>query len=316
MSTEELQSQAEEMPPTIVEAEDATPGTETEGSDQGQSQRRRRRRRRKGKGTAAPEMQQRAPQQQAPRQKSQQQPRVFQRRDNPGNQNPGNQIQPTYASNNGGGGGRKQQKRKQRVPKVFVGPMDHSYREVNGNIASGPPSTMSYAQNGYSNGNGNGNGNYFSDFNSHYGAPTVRPVVDEDAPTRIFCFIEDLFFIAKIQESAKKLGVKVSFLKTADKEVLSQLTECVEEERPALIVFDLNNANIKPLTIIPKIKSKLKKDVSVIGFLSHLQGDLKLKAMEAGCDTVMPRSAFSQGLPNLLRRYGLEEEEDNYPQPV
>jgi len=25
---------------------------------------------------------------------------------------------------------------------------------------------------------------------------------------------------------------------------------------------------------------------------------------------VMPRAAFSQGLPNLLRRYGVEEEEE------
>jgi hypothetical protein len=46
----------------------------------------------------------------------------------------------------------------------------------------------------------------------------------------------------------------------------------------------------------------------VIGFLSHLQGDLKAKAMEAGCDMVMPRSAFSQNLPNLLRRHGLDAE--------
>jgi hypothetical protein len=30
----------------------------------------------------------------------------------------------------------------------------------------------------------------------------------------------------------------------------------------------------------------------------------------------MPRSAFSQTLPNLLRRYGLEEEEDYAQQPV
>ena len=56
------------------------------------------------------------------------------------------------------------------------------------------------------------------------------------------------------------------------------------------------------------IKSKLKRGTSVIGFLSHLQGDLKAKAMEAGCDMVMPRSAFSQNLPNLLRRHGLDSE--------
>ena len=66
--------------------------------------------------------------------------------------------------------------------------------------------------------------------------------------------------------------------------------------------------NAKPLTLIPRIKSKLKRGTSVIGFLSHLQGDLKAKAMEAGCDMVMPRSAFSQNLPNLLRRHGLDAE--------
>ena len=82
------------------------------------------------------------------------------------------------------------------------------------------------------------------------------------------------------------------------------------------MVFDLNNLNAKPMTLIPKFKSKYKKSVSVVGFLSHLQGDLKLKASEAGCDTVMPRSAFSQSLPNLLRRYGVEEEEEYIPQPV
>jgi hypothetical protein len=76
-------------------------------------------------------------------------------------------------------------------------------------------------------------------------------------------------------------------------------------------VFDLNNANAKPLTLIPKLKAKLKRGTSIIGFLQHIQGDLKAKATEAGCDTVMPRAAFSQNLPNLLRRYGTAEEDDN-----
>jgi len=116
-------------------------------------------------------------------------------------------------------------------------------------------------------------------------------------------------------EAARKLGVKVEFVK-GDKDVLARITDSPEPERPALLVFDLNNAAAKPLTVIPKLRAKLKKSVSIIGFLSHLQGDLKMKATEAGCDTVMPRSAFSQSLPNLLRRYGMEEEEDNYPQPV
>ncbi len=198
----------------------------------------------------------------------------------------------------GGGGSARRKGKGGRRQQVFVGPMDHSYRGgANGNIADNQ-----------GNSNGEFRGMPHSGFYSEeeYSPAPVIPI-REDAPTRIYFFIEDLFFLAKIQEVSRKLGVKVGFLK-ADKETLTRLTEGGEEARPSLIVFDLNNVNAKPLTMIPKIKAKLKRGTSVIGFLSHLQGDLKVKATEAGCDMVMPRSAFSQNLPNLLRRHGLEEE--------
>jgi CheY-like chemotaxis protein len=203
------------------------------------------------------------------------------------------------AMNNGNGGGRR--KSKQRRQQTFVGPMDHSYRAVNGNTADAP-----YAQPEY---RGNGQNGHFQ--NGHFAESTPKePIVvpvREDAPTRIYCFIEDLFFLAKIQETARKIGVKVAFVK-ADKDIVSRLADVPEGARPSLIVFDLNNVGAKPLTLIPRLKSKMKRGTSVIGFLSHLQGDLKAKAMEAGCDMVMPRSAFSQNLPNLLRRHGLDSE--------
>jgi hypothetical protein len=194
-------------------------------------------------------------------------------------------------------------KGKQRGPREFVGPMDHSYRVANGNVAEMPASTIPTG----------GNGNYYPDV---YVPPTGPAPIRHDAPTRIFCFIEDLFFLAKINETARKLGVKVEFVKGADKDVVSRILDTPENERARLLVFDLNNANAKPMTLIPKFKTKFKRATSVVGFLSHLQGDLKAKAVEVGCDTVMPRSAFSQSLPNLLRRYGLEEEEEYVPQPV
>jgi CheY-like chemotaxis protein len=144
-------------------------------------------------------------------------------------------------------------------------------------------------------------------------ATAPRAAATIATPSRsIFFFIDDLFFVAKIQETARKLGVKVEFVKN-DKEAITKLTSVEEADRPALIVFDLNNASAKPMTLIPKLKAKFKKSTSIVGFLSHLQGDLKAKAVEAGCDSVMPRAAFSQNLPNLLRRYGIiEEDENNY----
>ena len=201
--------------------------------------------------------------------------------------------------------------KQRRAPKVFVGPMDHSYRAANGNYADSPPSTIEL-QRGYSNAHYNGNGN--GNFNGNVANPgnvrsldSMEAAATESGPTRIYCFIDDLFFTAKIQETARKLGIKVAFVKN-EKETVAELLALPEGERPALIVFDLNNANAKPLTLIPKLKLKLKRGTSVVGFLSHLQGELKAKAIEAGCDSVMPRSAFSQTLPNLLRRYGIEAE--------
>jgi hypothetical protein len=219
---------------------------------------------------------------------------------------PGNNAN-GFKRKGGGGGG------KQRGPRSFVGPMDHSYRAVNGNFAEAPPSTIE-TQGNYA-GRSNGGGRSYVSDSQPIDYSQGRPVpIPADAPTKIFFFIEDLFFNAKITETAKKLGVKVAFVKN-DKDAIAELTSHEEADRPGLIVFDLNNANVKPLTLIPKLKAKLKKSTSIVGFLSHLQGDLKAKAVEAGCDTVMPRAAFSQNLPNLLRRYGMhEEDEDNFNQ--
>jgi len=86
------------------------------------------------------------------------------------------------------------------------------------------------------------------------------------------------------------MNVKVEFVKN-EKELTDRM-KSNGEEKPSLIIFDLNNANAKPLTLIPKLKTKLKKGTSIIGFLSHVQGDLKQKAHEVGCDMVLPRSRF------------------------
>jgi CheY-like chemotaxis protein len=137
--------------------------------------------------------------------------------------------------------------------------------------------------------------------------PEPLPAASENSSSRIFAFVDDLFFAAKIQETARKLNVKVEFAKN-DKDLADRMQQN-GEENPSLIIFDLNNTNAKPLTLIPKLKSKLKKGTSIIGFLSHVQGDLKQKAHEVGCDMVLPRSAFSQNLPQLLRRHGAPEDE-------
>src|ERR1019366_5058408 len=82
------------------------------------------------------------------------------------------------------------------------------------------------------------------------------------APARIFAFVDDLFFMAKIQETARKMNVKVEFVKT-EKDLNERMGEN-GNDKPALIIFDLNNVSAKPLSIIPNLKLKLKKATNII----------------------------------------------------
>jgi CheY-like chemotaxis protein len=174
--------------------------------------------------------------------------------------------------------------------------MDHSYRALqNNNNNNGNPRRTNRGR------IGQGPGRPFVPQE-----PEPLPVPSETAPTRIFAFVDDLFFLAKIQETARKINVKVEFVKT-EKDLQDKMGQN-GDDKPSLIIFDLNNAGAKPLTMIPKLKSKLKKATNIIGFVSHVQGELKMKAQEAGCDMVLPRSAFSQNLAQLLRRHGAPEE--------
>lgn len=121
-------------------------------------------------------------------------------------------------------------------------------------------------------------------------------------PRRILVAVDDLFFLAKIRETARQLKISVDMAKS-DHELLEKAAP-----PPALIILDLNSIALKPISTIGKIRHipELKK-TPLIGFLNHLQAELKIKAQDAGCDLVMPRSAFSQNLPGLLRRHGLAE---------
>jgi CheY-like chemotaxis protein len=209
----------------------------------------------------------------------------------------------------GSGGGGRNRRRRGRRPRSGGGgnPVARDQQQTGGGIYSAPMD-HSYRANMAGNNNGARPGRQRPGFSHAYPQPDPEPLpMREDATSRIFAFVDDLFFQAKIQETARKLNVKLEFVKTE-----ADLTDKIKlngEEKPSLIIFDLNHNSVKPLTLIPKLKSKLKK-TSVIGFLSHVQGDLKQKAHEVGCDMVLPRSAFSQNLPQLLRRHGASEDEE------
>jgi CheY-like chemotaxis protein len=109
---------------------------------------------------------------------------------------------------------------------------------------------------------------------------------------RVIALMDDLFFQMKLAETAKQLGVEVKV--ATNGEALMKLMESA----PKLVIVDLN-ARSQPLLAIEKLR-QLRKDIRVVGFLSHVQTELAAQAQAAGCDEVLPRSSFTQNLAAIL----------------
>jgi PleD family two-component response regulator len=108
----------------------------------------------------------------------------------------------------------------------------------------------------------------------------------------ILAAVEDLLFRSKISETASSLGIEAAFPRNP-----RRLLEAIHETPPELLILDLNSARFDPLTLLREVRSdETTRDVSTVGFLSHVQKDLAVAAREAGCDRVVARSAFTKDL--------------------
>ena len=150
---------------------------------------------------------------------------------------------------------------------------------------------------------------------------------------QVLALVDDLFFQAKLMETAKQVGVELRACRTPE-----ALASEIERQRPNLVVIDLN-ASGNPLAAIESVNrvsarsggdgnsamgasaegssggaSQVDKrpegsngtnelggrKIVMIAFLSHVQVDLAAKARAAGCSDVMPRSKFTQNLATIL----------------
>jgi PleD family two-component response regulator len=117
-------------------------------------------------------------------------------------------------------------------------------------------------------------------------------------PKRVLAVLTDLFFSSKLGDAAKRAGLSLELVADS-KDVLEKA-----QHKPALIIFDLNYEAAEPLKLITTLKSQPEtKGISLIGYLSHIQGELKQQAQEAGCNMVLARSAFSQNIPQIFKRH-------------
>jgi PleD family two-component response regulator len=115
----------------------------------------------------------------------------------------------------------------------------------------------------------------------------------------VIAAVDDLFFGAKIQETAQRLDIPLRLVRTPE-----ELTTQARLSRPALVIFDLNATGCRPLEAIRQLKADPDlRGTPTLGFFSHVQQELKAAAAEAGCDRIVARSTFATALPEILRQH-------------
>jgi CheY-like chemotaxis protein len=112
----------------------------------------------------------------------------------------------------------------------------------------------------------------------------------------ILCAIDDLLFSIKISTAAKQLGADIYFERHP-----GQIVARVREKRPALVIFDLNSAALRPMQAIAELKADEDlRSIRTLGFVSHVDSDTIAAARSAGIDQVLARSAFAQNIGHIL----------------
>lgn len=113
----------------------------------------------------------------------------------------------------------------------------------------------------------------------------------------VIALVDDVFFAAKINETARQTGVS---LETATSG--AQLVAAAANSPGALVIVDLN-ARQGALEALEQLANSAPagNPRRVVAFLSHVQAELAEKARAAGCAEVMPRSLFTKNLAAILQ---------------
>jgi DNA-binding response OmpR family regulator len=111
---------------------------------------------------------------------------------------------------------------------------------------------------------------------------------------RIVAAIDDVFFMAKVKDAATAAGLGTEFARS--------LQDAVDRSSggACLVVIDLNSPKFEPVNLILALKNQ---GVPVLGFLSHVNVELRAKAVEAGADRVLARSALAQNINSIFREF-------------
>lgn len=117
--------------------------------------------------------------------------------------------------------------------------------------------------------------------------------------TSLVALVADLFFSARIAETAKQLGIPC----TVVKDVPAFLAHC-RSAAPSMAIIDMNLRSGDASDAVRALRAaELKEQTSrlpVVGYLHDVQEELMTAAKDVGCSLVLSRGRLTRKLPDLL----------------
>jgi DNA-binding NarL/FixJ family response regulator len=111
----------------------------------------------------------------------------------------------------------------------------------------------------------------------------------------ILALVSDLFFSAKIRETAAQLGVPCEIARDP-----GRLASRAAEAGPSLVIVDMNLRGGDPAEGIRRVRAGAP-ELPIVAFFQHTDAALHQAAVDAGSSEVLTRGQLSKRLPDLVQ---------------
>lgn len=106
---------------------------------------------------------------------------------------------------------------------------------------------------------------------------------------------DDLLFASRITGTARDLGLTVRPARSVE-----SLEALARQQTPGGVIVDLSLSGLDVADLLRRLREACAAMPRVVAYGSHIDAAGLRAAREAGCDVVLPRSAFVEELPRKL----------------
>jgi DNA-binding response OmpR family regulator len=118
--------------------------------------------------------------------------------------------------------------------------------------------------------------------------------------TSILLLCDDLFFTSRVAVAADAHGMGLKAARDS-----AAFETLARTESPTLVLIDLGNPGLSIQDLLTRLPTACATMPRVVAFGAHVDVAGLRAARDAGCDLVLPRSAFVEQLPKKVAEWAV-----------